>query len=209
MATDVVVEPPAEGAFSRRLRERIYVWRRLFSQNWNLFKASRIGVIGLAIMIAFVVLALAAPFMGLRDPIRLTAPDEDLIDIVTYWQADSSVPGSELRSAPPVNQPLTFRVWPDSFDPRSDRVYMSAGNRLYAFRTQENLDAQAGEKRNAWGTLSYFNVSADGVARTISVPPVVINWGHFVQVRPDYELYLGTDSGRLYIIRDLGDAEPA
>src|SRR3972149_2580872 len=85
MATEVAVEAPAAGAFSRRLRERLSVWRRLFLQNWNLFKASRIGVIGLAIMIAFVVLALAAPFMGLRDPIRWTAPDADPIRIETYW----------------------------------------------------------------------------------------------------------------------------
>jgi len=42
---------------SRRVRERISVWRRLFVLNWNLFKASRIGVVGLAIMIAFVIIA--------------------------------------------------------------------------------------------------------------------------------------------------------
>jgi len=67
----------------RRLREKLLLWQRLFVLNWNLFKASRIGVVGLAIMVAFVLLALAAPFMGLRDPIRWTAPDEDLIDVAT------------------------------------------------------------------------------------------------------------------------------
>ena len=202
MATEVAVEAPAPGAFSRRLRERLSVWRRLFLQNWNLFKASRIGVIGLAIMIAFVVLALAAPFMGLRDPIRWTAPDEDLIKIEIYWTADSSVVGSELHSAPPVNQPVAFRVLPDSFDSRSDRLYVSMGNRLYAFRTQQDL---GGDTRNAWGTTHYFNVSGAGVDRTISVPPLAMNYGDYVQNLPDYELYLGTDDGRLYILRDKAD----
>jgi len=210
MATEVAVEAPAAGAFSRRLRERLSVWRRLFLQNWNLFKASRIGVIGLAIMIAFVVLALAAPFMGLRDPIRWTAPDEDLIRIETYWSADSMVVGSELRSAPPVNQPVAFRVLPDSFDSRADRIYVSMGNRLYAFRTQQNLTQAPlppGTTRNAWGTLHYFNVSDPGTDRTISVPPLAMNYGDYVANYPDYEVYLGTDTGRLYIVRDTSEAD--
>src|SRR3989304_2564411 len=106
----------------RRLREKAFLWQRLFVLNWNLFKASRIGVVGLAIMVAFVLLALAAPFMGLRDPIRWTAPDEDLIDVATYWEVNSAQGGSELATAPPVTQGVGFRIIPVRADLRSDRA---------------------------------------------------------------------------------------
>ena len=190
---------------SRRVRERISVWRRLFVLNWNLFKASRIGVVGLAIMIAFVIIALAAPFMGLRDPIRWTAPDQDLIQAHDNWIKDSSIPGEELAEAPPFTQPVAFRVLPRSFDPRSDRIYAAAGNRLYAIETRAD---QRG--LNSWGTLNYLNVSAaDGVGnRTISVPPLAMNYGDYVEERADYEVYVGTSDGRVFILRDAGNFVP-
>src|SRR3990170_5759883 len=112
MATKGGERTSGGGTFVHRLRERIAVWRRAFLQSWNLFKASRIGVVGLAIMIAFVIIALAAPFMGLRDPIRWTAPDQDLIQAHDNWIKDSSIPGQELAQAPPFTQPVAFRVLP-------------------------------------------------------------------------------------------------
>ena len=33
----------------RRFRDKYDSWKKLFLQNWTLFKASRIGVVGLAI----------------------------------------------------------------------------------------------------------------------------------------------------------------
>src|SRR5437867_5138331 len=131
MADDLAKDGRASRARLRRLRERVDVWRRVFFANWNLFKASRIGVVGLAIMVAFVILALAAPFMGLRDPIRWTAPDDDLIEVDHFW-ATSSLPGSQFRDMPPVNQPLAFRIAATAGDARADRVYVAATNRLYA-----------------------------------------------------------------------------
>src|SRR5881296_2913707 len=110
MAAEVGKEGRGSSARVRRFRERTDVWRRVFLANWNLFKASRIGVVGLAIMLAFVIIALAAPFMGLRDPIRWTAPDEDLIDVATFWTKDSSLAGSEFRGIPPVSQGPVLRV---------------------------------------------------------------------------------------------------
>src|SRR3990172_7439612 len=109
----------------RRLREKLLLWQRLFVLNWNLFKASRIGVGGLAIMVAFVLLALAAPFMGLRDPIRWTAPDSDLIEVAQYWEI-SSVGGSEFASAPPILHGVAFRINPVEFELMSDRLYVPA-----------------------------------------------------------------------------------
>lgn len=212
MASEGALGTPS-GMFVRRLKERVSVWRRLFLQNWGLFKASRIGVIGLAIMIGFVVLALAAPFMGLRDPIRWTAPDEDLIFVEVFWYKDSAASGSELRRAPPINQPIAFRVVPDSFDSRADRLYVSAGDRLYSFITYEPQSRDPDPPSlnpgdNVWGAGRYFNVSADGTNRTISVPPLVLNFGDYVAHLPDYEIYLGTDDGVLFILRDPGGVLP-
>ncbi|HEV8594992.1 MAG TPA: hypothetical protein VGR51_05635, partial [Thermoplasmata archaeon] len=213
MAAEGEVGTPS-GMFVRRLKERASVWRRLFHQNWGLFKASRIGVLGLAIMIAFVVLALAAPFMGLRDPIRWTAPDEDLIQVDVFWSKDSLPSGSELGSAPPINQPIAFRVYPDSFGPRTDRLYVSAGNRLYAFITYQPESADPDPATlhpgdNVWGLGRYFNVSADGGNRTISVPPLALNYGDYVARRPEFEVYLGTSDGAVFILRDPGGVLPS
>lgn len=216
MAAEGAIGTPGR-VFARRLKERLLVWRRLFMQNWTLFKASRIGVLGLAIMIGFVVLALAAPFMGLRDPIRWTAPDADVIDVAVYWQKESTVSGSELRRAPPISQPVAFRVLPDTFDPRTDRLYVPAGDRLYAFITYDPKPGDPDPARlslgdNSWGAPGrYFNVSEVGANRTISVPPLLINYGDFVNenLGTDYELYLGTDDGTLFILRDSGSVVPS
>jgi len=190
----------------RRLREKVLLWQRLFFLNWNLFKASRIGVVGLAIMIAFVLLALAAPFMGLRDPIRWTAPDEDLIEVAQYWEINSAQGGSEFAISPPITQGVAFRINPPSaLDARADRVYIPAGDRLYAFLTV------AGDvRRNAWGSTQHVNVTRiDGTPRTISVAPLVMNYGFFDKVPTDFELYLGTDDGKIVILRDDADQPPA
>src|SRR5437867_3365583 len=72
----------------RRLHDKYVSWRKLFLQNWSLFKASRIGVVGLAIMIAFLIIALAVPYMGLRDPLYWLAPEQDTIQVARWWGAE-------------------------------------------------------------------------------------------------------------------------
>lgn len=190
----------------RRVREKILVWQRLFSLNWNLFKASRIGVVGLAIMVAFLLIALAAPFMGLRDPIRWTAPDEDLIELSVYWEISSAQGGTELAIAPPITQGLSFRVLPTRIEPQTDRVYVPAGDRLYAFVTSDEV-LPNGERlvvsENAWQPRGNVNVSRiDGVGRTISTSPLVMNYGGFVTEPTDFEIYVGTSDGTFVIVRD-------
>ncbi|MBI4416910.1 MAG: ABC transporter permease subunit [Euryarchaeota archaeon] len=203
MAVEGGFGKPTSGILSRRMRERVLLWRRLFIANWNLFKASRIGVVGLAIMIAFVLLALAAPFMGLRDPIRWTAPDEDLIEVASFWTKDNRT-GSEIQTALPFDQPVAFRMGPREFDVRADRIYVAGGNRLYA------LFGEPGRRgENAWGTFQFFNVAGDGIPRRISVPPIAMNFGNFDREPPDYELHVGTDDGAVFILRDSGPVVPS
>src|SRR6266571_2493219 len=210
----MAVETPAVrrgSAFVRRFRERVGVWRRLFLMNWALFKASRIGVIGLAIMVAFLIIALAAPFMGLRDPIRWQAPDEDLISVAPFWVKDNTLLGSEFRTIQPINQPIAMRILPNSIDPRADRLYVAATTRLYALETQPSLQGE-----NAWrGTLfgaKYFNVTQGTVPnRTISAPPILMNYGSFtgfLNAPADYEIYVGTSDGALFILRDTDNTVP-
>src|SRR6267378_5605942 len=74
----------------RRLSDKYQSWRKLFAQNWSLFRASRIGVVGLAIMIAFLLVAVAVPFMGLRDPLYWLAPESDTISVKEYWRLEVS-----------------------------------------------------------------------------------------------------------------------
>ncbi|TLZ56917.1 MAG: hypothetical protein E6K17_03610 [Methanobacteriota archaeon] len=81
---------------ARQFRDTYHSWKKLFLQNWTLFRASRIGVVGLAIMIAFVLVALAAPYVGLRDPIYWLAPESDTISVQQFWSVNVA-PGSPLQ----------------------------------------------------------------------------------------------------------------
>src|SRR5256712_5786617 len=106
----------------RRVRDSYESWKKLFLQNWSLFRASRIGVVGLAIMIAFLLIALAAPFMGLRDPLYWLAPESDTISVAEWWQLEGK-PGSPLVGVEgPLNHTITVRVSPIGQDSRPDRI---------------------------------------------------------------------------------------
>src|SRR5437867_13334894 len=82
--------------FSKRgIRDRYDSWKKLFLQNWTLFKASRIGLVGLAIMIAFLIVAAAVPYLGLRDPLYWIAPESDTIAVTQWWRQEV-IPGDVL-----------------------------------------------------------------------------------------------------------------
>src|SRR5438445_5734018 len=94
---------------ARQLRDTYHSWKKVFLQNWTLFRASRIGVVGLAIMIAFVLVALAAPYVGLRDPIYWLAPESDTISVQQFW-SENVRPGSPLNHvSAPAEHAIAFR----------------------------------------------------------------------------------------------------
>ena len=130
-------------------------------------------------------------------------PTHDVNPPEVFWSHLPTVPGDELRNAGP-SVGLAYRMRPDSFDSRADRLYAAMPERLYAFETDVSLRG-----RNAWGSAQYFNVSEGATRRTITAGPVALNYGDYVQSHPDHELYLGTDDGRLYILRDTGDLVPS
>jgi len=73
---------------SRQIKEKIRDYRRSIKHSWNLFKESRIGLVGLTIMVFFVVMALVSPYLGLRHPLDWWAPDEDILDIKTFYAGE-------------------------------------------------------------------------------------------------------------------------
>ena len=65
---------------SKQIKEKIRDYKRTIKHSWLLFKDSRIGMVGLGIMVFFIVMALVSPYLGLRDPMDWWAPDDDILD---------------------------------------------------------------------------------------------------------------------------------
>ncbi len=167
------------------LRERWHATRRSFASAWSLFRQSRMGVAGVVVMLIFVVLALAAPVIGLRDPIHWRAPSEDVIELETHWVADTS---TFLWEAGDPIETVSFRVIPRITDTRSDRVYASSGDKLLA------IDPATGTR----GWNSPFQVSGE-----ITAGPVVVNYGSKLSPElQDQVVYVGTSDGTFYALND-------
>src|SRR3989442_6320204 len=124
-------------------KERLRAYRPNFLNTWALFKESRIGVVGIGIMIVFVILAALAPYLGLRDPIYWRAPSEDVIALDTYWQADTA--SFLFGAGSPIQSQVAMRVIPRATDPRADRLYVASGNKLLG------IDPVAGGSRGGVG----------------------------------------------------------
>ena len=167
-------------------RERARAYRRKAEETWNLFKQSRIGVVGVGILVIFVILAALAPVLGLRDPIEWRAPSEDVIELQTFWQADTS---SFLWGAgDPIHSQVAARITPRATDPRADRLYVSSGSKLLA------INPATGSR--GWNRA--FPTSAE-----ITAGPVAVNYGS--KSNPlylDLVIYVGTADGTLYALND-------
>ncbi|GEM_PF-241190 len=76
-----------------RIKDRYRDFRKVFKENWALFSQSKLGQIGLYIIIFFVIMALFAPvipYANDRDPVLWMAPDQDLIEIQHLWGTEDS-----------------------------------------------------------------------------------------------------------------------
>ncbi len=170
-------------------RERLRAYRRNVANTWGLFKESRIGVVGIGIMIVFVVLAALAPVLGLRDPLEWRAPSEDVTSLQTYWQTDTSTFQFDYAGAPILSQPA-IRVIPRATDPRADRVYVASGDKLLAINP-------------VTGTRGWNR--AFPTSGSITAGPVAVNYGS--RINSDYldlVIYAGTADGTLYALNDTG-----
>lgn len=167
------------------LRERWTAYRRSVANAWSLFRQSRIGVAGVAIMFVFAGLAIVAPLMGLRDPIHWRAPSEDVIELETQWVADTS---TFLWEAGDPIETISFRVVPRITDTRADRVYASSGDKLLA------IDPTTGVR--GWNDPLVLSSQ-------ITAGPVVVNYGSKLNpVLQDQVVYVGTADGTFYAIND-------
>jgi len=199
----------------QRMKDRARGYRKLFAQNWTMFRSSRVGVMGLAVMIAFLVVALLAPFMGLRDPIRWTAPTEDILQVDAYWEPPLSLglQGSFFRDVRQVNTSLAIRYAPAAFGPVTDRIYMAAGTELFSLRSWKGESAWIANGSKTHVDLTRFSNGTVISTGTVSADPIVVNQGSYVgsagrdQLIPEYFIYVGMSDGTLIVLRDSYSTE--
>ncbi|MFQ5911004.1 MAG: hypothetical protein ACE5IJ_09840, partial [Thermoplasmata archaeon] len=96
------------GGYYRALKQKSRDYYKAFKQNWDLFKASRIGLVGRGILAFFLIIALITPALNLRDPINWRAPEEDLIRVDKYWFVDTST--FLFDAGDPINNSVAFRL---------------------------------------------------------------------------------------------------
>jgi peptide/nickel transport system permease protein len=176
---------------SKQLKEKIRDYRRTIKHSWLLFKDSKIGMVGLFIMMFFIVMALVSPYMGLRHPMDWWAPDDDILEISAYFNGDEGV-----RTTGAFEQGISYRMRPAPGTGQSvDRLYAAGGKGtgfdpygLYAYEPQQGA--------SAWP--SPFNTNSK-----ISTPIMVNNFGSTTNVQEaNVRIFFGCDNGRIYVIRD-------
>jgi hypothetical protein len=117
--------------------------------------------------------------------VRSSYPDVSRPQVL--WSALPTTNGSVTADSGPVVG-LAFRVYPDSFDARADRVYAALDRRIVAF------DARVGSA-DWWRTVD----RATG--------PVTIDYGDGI-VSPDFETYVGTGPATFRVYNDTEAGDP-
>jgi peptide/nickel transport system permease protein len=177
---------------SRQIKEKFRDYRRSFKHSWLLFKESRIGLLGLGIMLVFIVIALVSPFLGLRHPTQWWAPDEDILDIDAFFGEDG------IRTNGPFTQGLAYRMQPAAGTASScDRIYAAGGSEgsvlspygLYAF---DQLEGGRAWDNNPFPTNSF-----------ITTKVILNNFGSDVNpASADLRIFFGCEDGRIYVLKD-------
>ncbi len=180
----------------KRWKDKLKGWRKLFLQNWALFKASKIGLIGLGIMIFFIVMALAAPFMNLRDPLWWRAPDDDIVVVRKFWPPRPD--NSDEFGYTTMNHSTALRYIPGTL--MIDMIYITTGSRLYAYNPSLGV--------REWRSPIDFSLPPYSDPNPIiTVDPILVNWGDIASQDTrtwNYTVYVATASGSIYAIRDNG-----
>lgn len=174
---------------SRQIKEKVRDYRRSIKHSWNLFRESRIGMVGLAIMVFFIVMALVSPYLGLRDPTNWWAPDEDILEITPYFNGDDGV-----NTAGAFTQGITFRMRPAGGAGTScDRMYAAGGTgtpfQPYGIYAYSQVDGS-----NLWT----FNAQSE-----VTTSVLVRNFGSETSPSDaDLRMFFGCDSGKVYVLKD-------
>jgi len=169
-----------------RLKEKLRNFWRTFKNNWLLFKESKIGVFGLGIIVFFVVIALLAPILDIRDPIAFRAPEEDVITIERYWVNDLNQEGKGWGTLG-GNTSITFVPQGISFNPWAEKIYLGASNKVFSLHPD----------------LEEVEVLLTTTIGDISTPVVAVNYGdNYGTNFQDYAVFVGTSEGYFYAIND-------
>jgi len=179
---------------SNQIQEKIRDYRRSIKHSWTLFKASRIGLVGLGIMVAFIVMALVSPYMGLRHPMDWWAPDEDIVEIEGFF---NDLDGMNTKGI--FDHSFAYRLRPVGSMNIGDRLYVGGGDGgtfspygIYTYGT---------ETGNREWTSSAFETNS-----RVSSDIVVNNFGG--DTDPDdaeVRILFGCENGRFYILKDEFD----
>ena len=180
---------------SKQIKEKFRDSKRSFTHNWNLFKQNKVGLLGLGIMIAFILVAATSPFMGLKHPIDWFAPDEDVVLVENYL--DQSADGIVTTS-------IAQRIVPSANSMPVDRFYVASGETdsitapfgLYAKSSSDGSKAWQGWS-GAFETVSPISSNVEGM-----------NFGHKRDSSEmDFRLIFGTESGTLFLLHDEYNAQ--
>jgi hypothetical protein len=129
-----------------RFKDRYRDFKKVFKENWALFSQSKLGKIGLYIIIFFVIMAIFAPvipYANERDPVLWMAPDNDLIEIDYTWENPEGgnvlvIHYNESANYPVMARPVGMLADGSSLNEKIDRgsapsiplesIYISTGN---------------------------------------------------------------------------------
>lgn len=93
-----------------RIKDRIRDFKKVLKENWKLFKQSKLGLVGLGIIIFFILIAILAPvipYAAERDPVKWFAPDEDIIEVDRVWK---NISGGHLITIP-ANETAIYPIY--------------------------------------------------------------------------------------------------
>jgi len=174
---------------SRQMKEKVRDYRRSVKHSWNLFRESRIGMVGLFIMVVFIVMALISPYLGLRHPLNWLAPDDDILVIDSYFNGNNGV-----DTEGPFVHGANYRLRPGSGNTRQcDRIYTVGGEgtlfKPYSLYAYDN---------NAGSVIWNFRTGSE-----VTTDLIVNNYGS--ETNPadaNLRLMFGCDDGSLYVLRD-------
>ncbi len=170
-------------AFTKKMiKDKFRDFKKIFKQNWRLYKQNKLGIAGIIILIFFLFMAIFAPVLTDRHPTQWTAPNKDMFDAEQLWTTenwDANGP-SKIYGIPAFeksNNPSSFYiVGEDGGDARLYWVY---------------------PQKNTAPDLNYVRLEGKGT----SMPQVYPEKGdtdESFQYIWDERVYVGTDAGILY-----------
>lgn len=173
----------------KAIKDKYRDTKKVLSKNWKLYKRSKLGIVGIFIIIFFVVMAAAAPLLTNRDPVRWNAPYEDMVDATQIWEKEDWV----LSGPTKINGELA----------PSGKTYQtpSMGSRdtgMYAVGDDEEGETNLYWLRPSVETSPYnmkMNLDGNGTSTPQVYPET--------EDAPEYgswaeRVYTGTDKGILY-----------